>query len=142
MNLDTEENHPKVVLDTNILLSAIGFGGKPAEILSLVLKERITAVTSPILLAELEEALRKVLPLSKNDIELILDEIDDEFETVLPRFSIKTSRDEDDNRVLEAAVEGNCEYIITGDKDLLTLKKYKNIKILTAEQFLLEIKPT
>ena len=142
MNSGMVENPVKVVLDTNILLSAIGFGGKPAEILSLVLKERITAVTSPILLAELEEALRKVLPLSKNDIELILDEIDDEFETVLPRFSIKTSRDEDDNRVLEAAVEGNCEYIITGDKDLLTLKKYKNIKILTAEQFLLEIKPT
>ncbi|HEX8932007.1 MAG TPA: putative toxin-antitoxin system toxin component, PIN family [Patescibacteria group bacterium] len=47
-------------------------------------------------------------------------------------------RDIDDNRVLEAAVEGKCQYIITGDADLLDLKIFQSIKIITAEDFLKE----
>ncbi len=48
-------------------------------------------------------------------------------------------RDRDDNRVLEAAVEGDCDFIITGDRDLLELCKYKKIKIITPAQFLAEV---
>lgn len=135
-NSGTGENLPRVVIDTNILVSAIAFGGKPAEILFLVLEEKIWAITSPILLAELEETLAKIVTLSKEDIQVALKEIREEFQIIQPRISIKVSRDEDDNRVLEAAVEGGCNYIITGDQDLLDLKKYKKIKILTAEEFL------
>ena len=58
-----------------------------------------------------------------------------DFEVVNPRNSLKVARDDDDNRVLEAAITGKCEYIVTGDEDLLSLKKYKNIKILTPAEF-------
>ena len=125
MNTATAENQPRAIIDTNILLSAIAFDGKPAQILFLVLDEKIEAITSSVLLAELEETLVKVLHLSKDNVELILDEIRNEFSIVQPKTSIKISRDEDDNRVLEAAIEGNCDYIITGDKDLLDLGSYK-----------------
>ena len=135
-NSDTAENQLKVVIDTNILVSAIAFGGKPAEVLLLVTQEKIQAVTSSVLLTELEEALIKILDLSEGNVQFALEEIKDEFRIVQPRIAIKASRDEDDNRVIEAALEGNCNYIITGDKDLLDLKTFKNIKIVTADQFL------
>jgi predicted nucleic acid-binding protein len=45
-------------------------------------------------------------------------------------------KDEPDNRVLECAVEGLCEYIVTGDKALLALNMYQNVRIVTVETFL------
>jgi|SRR3989344_739445 len=136
MNSGMAENRVRVVLDTNILVSAIAFGGKPAQILLLSIEERIQAITSAILLAELEEILNKKLVLPKEELQLALEEIRDSFEIVQPQSTIEIVRDEDDNRVLEAAAEGSCNYIITGDKDLLDLGNYQDIEIMTAEQFL------
>lgn len=126
----------KVVLDTNILFSAIGFGGKPYQILLKVVGEEIEAITSHILLAELQEVLSKKLPLSEEDLQYTLENIKESFTIVQPRKTINIVKDEDDNRVLEAAVEGRCQYIVTGDKELLRLSSFKNIAILTAWQFL------
>lgn len=135
MNSVTDENL-KLVLDTNILISAIAFGGKPEEVLNLVLDEKVIAVTSPILLAEFQEVYNKNFPLKFVDFELTLERIEEIFKMVKPKRSLKIVRDEDDNRVLEAAVEGNCDFIITGDKDLLDLGKYKKINIMKADEFL------
>lgn len=135
MNSVTDENL-KLVLDTNILISAIAFGGKPEEVLNLVLDEKVIAVTSPILLAEFQEVYKKNFPLKFVDFELTLERIEEIFKMVKPKRSLKIVRDEDDNRVLEAAVEGNCDFIITGDKDLLDLGKYKKINIMKADEFL------
>lgn len=136
MSSDMDENPVKVVLDTNILISAISFGGKPKEVLDLVLEEKITASTSPILMAEFREVYRKKFPLLEEDFELTIKNIEDIFETTQPKETLDILKDEDDNRVLEAAVEGQCQYIITGDKDLLDLKSFQGIKILTPDQFL------
>ena len=137
LNLDMENQLVKrVVLDTNVLISAIGFGGKPRQVLTAVLKKELSAVTSPILLAELEEILGKKLDFEPVMIQLILKEIENEFIIVHPSKTIKVLSDDDDNRVLEAAQEGKCNYIITGDKELLELKKYKSISILTPDSFL------
>ena len=46
------------------------------------------------------------------------------------------SRDTDDNKILKCALEGNADFIITGDKDLLVLKEYKNIKIINPKGYL------
>lgn len=136
MSLDMDENLVKVVLDTNILISAIAFGGKPKEVLDLVLEEKITAIISPILLAEFKEIYRKKFPLLKEDFELTIENIEETFETVQPTKTLDILRDNDDNRVLEAAVERKCNYIITGDNELLGLGIYEEIKIVTADQFL------
>lgn len=133
---DTVENQPKVVADTNVLVSAIAFDGKPAQVLFLIAQEKIQAITSSALLTELEETLVKILNLSKESVQLIVEEIRDEFIIVQPKVNIKISRDEDDNRVLEAALEGKCDFIVTGDKDLLDLKSHKNTQIITVDQFL------
>lgn len=126
----------KVVLDTNILISSLGFGGKPRQVLSLVIDGQIIALTSPVLLAELQEVINKKFPLLRENLELLLKEIEEIFVIIQPKEILKITQDEDDNRVLEAAYEGKCDYIITGDKELLSLGSFKKIKILTANQFL------
>lgn len=136
MSIGTDENLPKIVLDTNILISAVGFKGKPREVLELVLNDKIKAFSSSVLLAELEDVISKKFPVLAYNESFILAEIRDKLYIVAPQSSIHAVRDWDDNRVLEAAVEGDCDYIVTGDRDLLDLNSYKKIKIVTAEQFL------
>jgi hypothetical protein len=139
MNLDTDENPVRAVLDTNILISAILFGGKPDQVLSLVIEEKLIGVISPVLISELKEVFSKKFPLKEADFKLTFKNIEEIFITVQPEKTIDIVKDEDDNRVLEAALEGKCNYIITGDKDLLDLKTFKNIKIMTPDAFLSNI---
>jgi|SRR3989344_3488495 len=129
----------KVVLDTNVLVSAIVFGGIPKKVLNLILKEKLIGVTSVSLMAELSEVVHKKFPFSKSDLEYLEDQIITDFEIVKPRKVLRAARDDDDNRVLEAAVEGECEFIVTGDEDLLTLKTFRKIKIMTPGEFLKEV---
>lgn len=130
------KNPPRVLLDTNVLISAHVFGGIPQQVYNMVLERQIEAVTSQILIAELIETLTK-----KFDFELIRIEqfekiIKKHFKMVYPNQNIAILRDNDDNRVLEAAIEGKCEYIVTGDRELLELGKYKGISILAPTEFL------
>lgn len=125
-----------VVLDTNIIISSIGFGGKPRRILNLVIERKLHAITSVSLLAELEDVVYKRFPLLIHSFEKINKLLRKRVKIVKPKISLHIVRDDADNKVLEAAVEGKCQFIITGDKDLLDLYSYKDIKIITADQFL------
>ena len=136
MNIGMAKKPPKVVIDTNILVSALIYGGKPQQIVDLVFDKRIFAVTSPILLAELTETLIKKFKFDSIRIKQLEKITRKNLQVVHPNKTIQILIDEDDNRVLEAADEGNCDYIVTGDNDLLILGKYKNIKIVTADEFL------
>lgn len=129
----------RVVLDTNILISAILFGGKPRDVLSYIIKKEITGVASPVLLAELREVLIKKFKYPPRNLGFIEKKVRDNFIVVNPAIEIHVLKDEDDNRILEAAVTGDCQYIITGDKGFLIKKKYKKIHILTPHQFLVEV---
>ena len=126
----------KIVLDTNILISAFIFGGKPRQILSLVLAGKLQAFISPLLIAEFFDVVNKKFDLSAEELTLAKNQIENKLIIVQPKKEIKISRDEDDNRVLETAIEGECNYIVTGDSDLLDLKNFKNIKIVTPDGFL------
>lgn len=129
----------KIVLDTNILISSFIFGGKPRQVLSMVLTNKIQAFISPVLIAEFFDVVNKKFDLSNEELALTKNQIENKFVIVQPKSKIKISRDEDDNRVLEVAFEGECSYIVTGDRDLLDLKIFKNIKIVTPDTFLSEI---
>lgn len=139
MNIDTAESPVRIVLDTNILISAIGFGGKPRHILRLILDKQLTAVTSAVLLAELEDVITKKFPTLEKAFPRISKQIRKRFHIVKPKKTIRALTDEPDNRVLEAAVTGRCTYLVTGDKELLNLGIYKNIKIVSPEVFLKEM---
>jgi putative PIN family toxin of toxin-antitoxin system len=126
----------RILLDTNVIISALLFGGKPRTILLSVIRRRHTAITSAILLSELADVLRKKFGYSQNAVTAVDSQIRKQCMVVSPSETIDVVSDMPDNRVLEAATEGKCDYLITGDTDLLTLWKYRYIKIVTPDEFL------
>lgn len=126
----------RAVLDTNVLVSAWLFGGHPRIILELALNNQIEGVTSPQLLSELSDVLLKKFNFSTARVRAIEGKIKSQFKVVQPKFSITILKDIPDNRVLEAAVAGRCHFIVTGDKELLALRKFKKIAIISPDEFL------
>lgn len=126
----------RVLLDTNVIISALLFGGKPRSILQSVITKQHVAITSPMLLSELADVFRKKFGYETQAVVAVDQQLRKQCVIVLPKEAIDVLSDMPDNRVLEAAVEGACEVIITGDTDLLTLKKYRSIRILTPNEFL------
>ncbi|MCL5070677.1 MAG: putative toxin-antitoxin system toxin component, PIN family [Actinobacteria bacterium] len=125
-----------VVLDTNVLLSAIVFEGIPEKILkSCIVENKFDTVISPEILAGLVKKLKFKFGFSDKIIkewELIFKNT---LKNMLPVYNTKICRDADDNKIIDLAVFSRAKYIITGDKDLLTLGKYNDIKIITPADF-------
>ena len=132
------ENEPlRVVVDTNVLISSLIFGGKPRQIITLIQNHKIVAVTSPLLIAELVDILVKKFYFIPAKVELTLELIKENFTIVYPTEVVDAvRRDQDDNKVLEAAIEGHCSHLVTGDSHLLDLALFRNIVILKPDDFL------
>lgn len=128
----------RVVLDTNVLVSSLIFGGKPQQTENLILEKKMVGIISPVLLAEFTDVLAKRFSFNESRLRQAEKKIKKNFVIVKPRATIKILKDNSDNRVLEAAVEEDCRFIITGDKELLDLKSFKGIKIITPSRFLEE----
>ena len=125
----------KVTIDTNVIISALIFGGNSKIIIEKLLKREFIAFTSIQLVSELVETLLIKFDFTREMILKLDALIASNFVVVYPAKRINVARDIDDNRVLEVAVTSNSKYIITGDKDLLVIKKYKNIEIISPKEF-------
>lgn len=128
----------RLVLDTNVLVSAIVFGGPPRDVLQTILTGTHRLVLSPAILDEL----RRVLTGSKFRYPVTAaDQIDAELREVAEiiepeaHLSVVTA-DPEDNRVLECAVEGRADVIVSGDRDLLALGRYAEIPVFRPQEFL------
>lgn len=130
------------VLDTNVVVSAvISTKGPPAEIIKAWRAQSFAWVTSGPLLGELERTLRstrlqKYIAWSDDEVTEFIGLIRQLTRIVEPSAHIDVIKaDPDDNRVLEAAIEGRVDYIVTGDHDLLDLREYEGIAIVTPARF-------
>ena len=134
----------RVVLDTNILISAILFGGKPRQVLERVIRGEIRLCMSEAILEELKGVLRRSkFSYSIEAIQVILTELTSLSDFVNPSKTIRVvPEDPDDNRILECAVEAEANYIITGDLHLLRLSRYQDIEVLNAGAFLEKLSST
>ena len=128
----------EVVLDTNILISAIVFGGKPRQILEAAVKGQIQLVLSDEIIKEMRGVLEgKKFQHPSEIMDLIINELEDHAEIVKPKERITVlEKDPENNRVLECAQEAQADYIVSGDKHLLEIEDFKETKILTPEEFL------
>jgi len=128
----------KVVVDTNVLISAILFGGTPEKIWELVEQKVIEIFISPEMLKELQDVLEKKFDFNVTMSMETLANIKELSTLVEPVLKLKVIKEkESDNRILECAVKENVQYIISGDKrHLLPLKKYRDIKIISPAEFL------
>lgn len=127
----------RVVLDTNVYISAIIFNGKPGEVIDLGREDQIEIYISRPILGEIEEILKDKFNQPEGRIlEIILD-IRSIAKFTNPKIPIHEIKDcEPDNRILECAFECRADFIVTGDKHLLKLKSYKETKILKPKEFL------
>lgn len=126
----------RVVNDTNVWLSALYFSGRPAQIIHLVEEKQITSVLSDFIIDELKEKMIidfHTPSFAANGTIAYIQSISEFVSLKGVDFGL---RDSADNQVLETAVAGKCNWLITGDKDLLTLKRYDDINIVKPNEFL------
>ena len=81
--------------------------------------------------------MKKFAQWSKHQVESALEQIQKISEIVEPKIKLKVIKDDpDDDKILEAAVEGHADYVVSGDNHLLELKKFRDIKIIRTRAFL------
>ena len=131
----------RVVLDTNILISALIFpGSAPEAVYRLALEGRMDLVTSRPLLAELGRILTDKFGWDRGRAEEAVAQATRIGAVVEPTETIGViQEDPADDRVLEAASEGGAEVIVSGDHHLLRLGSWRGIRIRNASAFLGEI---
>jgi uncharacterized protein len=131
----------RAVLDTNIIISAQFWSGAPGKVYAATASQKFTIVTSEALIAEVRRVLnypkfaRALAATGKTANDLVSDfqaltEVIDPVEILADAV-----RDPTDVHVLACAVAGKADYIVTGDDDLLTLRSYQEIPIVTASAF-------
>lgn len=126
---------PNVVIDTNVFLSGLFFGGNPEKILRLWQNGEIEVLLSPELAAEIISKTKKF-----NSEQKFLEEwayiLNYGTTHVLVKETVSLCRDPKDNMLLALAKQGHADYLITGDKDLLSLKTLTPTRILSPREFL------
>ena len=127
----------RVVIDTNIWISYL-IGKLLQEIDEKIVSKEIKIVVSEGLLKELSEVSNR--PKFKNiftprRIKELFSLLDNYAVVIVPRQKINICRDAKDNFLLEIALEGNADYLITGDEDLLVLNSFHKTKIASPKDF-------
>ncbi len=134
-------NKPRIILDTNILVS---YMLKPSAGISQVVD---TALGGQLLLSQdTFDELRNVVErfvnrgfISVRESSELLGSLVEAAEWIKILEHLQACRDPKDNKFLELAINGNAEYLVSGDKDLLELHPFKQTKILSAKDFINEM---
>ncbi len=132
----------RAILDTNLWISFL-ISKKFKEIDDLIQSKKIVLVFSDELLEEFIEVARRPKFkkfFAKKDIEILLETFDQYADLIKVTSEMDICRDEKDNFLLNLAVDGKAEYLVTGDNDLLILGKIKNTKILTFPELIAQLK--
>ena len=126
----------RIVIDTNVLVSGVFFGGFPRKILSSVVSQKITACATAEIINEYEEIVQEMIERKQGHINrAILTPLINAMEIIEPITHVEICRDPDDNKFLGCAKDSQALYIVSGDRDLLVVEEYENIQIMTAKEF-------
>lgn len=105
-------------------------------ILEAVADRKIHACASPEILSEYYDVVAEMMKRGQGHFNRnVLVPLISEMEIIIPSSAINASRDNDDNKFIECAVDAEALYIVSGDKDLLDIQEYQGIKIITAAYF-------
>jgi putative PIN family toxin of toxin-antitoxin system len=127
----------RVVFDTNIFILAFVIPGSQAEkaVLRIIEGKDVLLLTKGIL-DELLTILSTKFNRDKEEISRVAVILSEMAEWVETSEEINVLRDEPDNRILECAFSGDADIIVTGDKELLRLKRYKETEIISLKEYL------
>jgi len=131
----------RVVLDSNVYISALLFAGIPYKILNLAIKGKIKLIISREIIEETVKVLRNKFYWPEHNIDKFIRRISHICEIVKISQKIDIIKDNvNDNNILECAVNGKANLIISGDKHLLSLKIFEGIPIRNPKYFTYLIK--
>lgn len=140
MKSSTGQGRKTAVLDTNIIVSAlIAREGAPARVFELLILGRVENYTTQEIIRELKEVLDReeiASRTAKKSREFVLRQYLNRSIQVSAKTRVHAAEHAADNKFLEAALEGEAKYIITGDRHLLSLHEFRGIKIIRAKEFL------
>jgi len=126
----------KAVFDTNVLVAAFVTEGVCAKLLGRARRKQLNLVISPFILKEFENVLLKKFSASKQQIRTAAKLISEAAEIVSHSSMVSgICRDPDDDQILSCALSAKADYLVTGDSDLLELKDFQGIGILTPSAF-------
>ncbi len=127
----------KVVFDTNILVSALAFpGGRGEAALRRIIEEQDQLVVSKPILDELLGILARKFSRNAEELAHVAVFLSGRALSVSPRRKLQVLKDEPDNRILECALAGHAEAIVTGDRALLSLREYRGVRIISLREYL------
>ncbi len=127
----------RVVFDTNIFVSAFVIPGSLGEKAILkIIEGDDTLLLSKVMLDELLHVLSTKFGRDREEISRVAVILSEVAEWVRPTIRINALNDEPDNRILECAVSGKADLIVTGDKEMLRLGEYENTKIISLKAYL------
>jgi len=127
----------RVVFDTNVLVAALVFpGGRGEQAMQRIVAERDELVISKAILDELLGVLARKFARDAEDLAHVAVFLGELATTVRPARRLRILKDAPDNRILECAVAGRAQAIVTGDHEMLALKQYSGTQILSLREYL------
>lgn len=127
----------RVVFDTNIFVSALVFpGGRAEAAIHRILDGRDELPLSPAILDEVLRVLAEKFAREREELSRVAVLLGDMAEVVRPKGEIHVLADEPDNRILECAVAGHADRIVTGDKALLALRSFQGVMVVPLSVYL------
>jgi putative PIN family toxin of toxin-antitoxin system len=128
----------RIILDTNVLVSAIIRNGKPRRLMQAGIDDKCCILSSTVILNELSEVLqRPKFKMTRDDVIRIVSALMETVENIHVMSDLKVvKRDPDDDMMINTALDGKADYIVSGDSDLLELKDFRKIKIVSVDRML------
>lgn len=126
----------RVVVDTNVVISGVFFGGAPRKVVEAVVDSRVKASATSEIVEEYarvvdEMIARKHGKLRRDALSVLMSRID----LIEPVTRVEVCRDPDDDKFIGCAIDAKAYYIVSGDKDLLDIGEYEGVEMITAADF-------
>ncbi len=127
----------KIVIDTNNLISALGWEGKSRELLRKVIDKEYELFISVEIFDELKRVMNyPKFKFTEEQKNRFLDIISAVANVVDVKIKVDISRDPDDDKFIECALQANVDYLVSGDDDLKDIKQVKDVKIVSVSDLL------
>ena len=126
----------RIVVDTNVVISGLFFNGYPRQVLLAVVAGRMDAFASQEITEEYDRIVQEMVNRAQGKLDVdVLARLIEHLKIIETYSNISVCRDPKDDMFLECAKDAEALFVVSGDNDLLTLKEYEGIRIISARDF-------
>ena len=126
----------KIVVDTNVFISGVFFGGAPKRVIQAVQRQLVEAAATPEIMHEYSDIISEMVERGQGHFDVTgANHFLSSLDVTLPKTKVQVCRDPDDDKFIGCAIDAHAIYIVSGDKDLLTIGAYEGVEMVTAAEF-------